>query len=40
VGVGLSTPPEENPKPLEDMAEGRRREGKRKECQFADVPEI
>ena len=30
MGVGLSTPPEENPKPLEDMAEGRRRGGRGK----------
>jgi hypothetical protein len=35
VGAGLGTPPEENPKPLEDMDEG-----KGKERQFADVPEI
>jgi hypothetical protein len=37
--------PEENPKPLEDMEEGRsmkgdRPEGKGKERQFADVPKV
>ena len=45
VGAGLGTPPEENPKPLEDMEEGRsmkgeRPEGKGKERQFADVPKV
>jgi hypothetical protein len=45
-GSGLQfAPPEENPKPLEDMEEGRsmkgeRPEGKGKERQFADVPKV
>ena len=45
VGAGIGTPPEENPKPLEYMEEGRskkRREarGEGEERQFADVPKI
>ena len=28
VGAGLGTPPEENPKPLEDMKEGRSMKGR------------
>ena len=41
VGAGLGTPPEENPKPLENMEEGRSmkgREARGEERQFADVP--
>ena len=43
VAAGLGSPPEENPKPLEDMEEGRSMKGreargKGKERQFTDVP--
>ena len=41
VGAGLGTPPEENPKPLENMEEGRSmkgREARGEERQFANVP--
>jgi hypothetical protein len=45
VGAGVDTPREENPKPIETMEEGRSitgegPEGKGKEGQFADIPEI
>ena len=45
VGTGLGTPPEENPKTLEDMEEGRSMKGREVrgevgKCQFADVLKV